>query len=261
MKNDFTFIIPDFPGHGNSKGSIPHSSVGFLDDYASCLDTLAKNICPNPYKLIGYSLGAYTAFHYLSKSDAYLPSQYLHIDHTPFPKSDVGWQGSMNTKIMDQFRETHNLVLAGDHSIPYLNLDQLPHSIQQSYYRALALMNKESISNPLLKQFSSILPRIPVLGKKLEKRVEWPWAYAIIKAYHSGTFDLRNISYKINVPTLLLCGQNNTVFPPASMEHILSQMPNARMISFENSNHDLPFNEPLRFTQILKDFVNNEGVQ
>lgn len=256
LKNDFTFIIPDLPGHGISKGTLPHSPVGFLDDYASCLDTLAKMIGPNqPYSLIGYSLGAYTSLYYLSKSDVVLPEKYMHIDHTLFPQHDEGWNGSMNNKILDQFKETHDLVVAGNEEVPYLDLDLIPSSIRQSYYRSLDMMNENSITNILIKKVTSMIPRLPVVGKAMQDRVEWPWAYAIIKAYYSGTFDLRKSIEKIQTPTLVLCGKNNSVFPPESMEYMHSRMAKVRLISFEKSNHDLLFNEPVQFTRILRNFL------
>ena len=182
----------------------------------------------------------------------------MHIDHTLFPQQEDGWTGSMNNRIMNQFKETHDLVVGGDKEIPYLDLDQLPTPIQRSYFRALAMMNEKSISSSLLKKFSSILSNVPVIGKTLQDRVEWPWAYAIIKAYHLGIFDLRKEIEQVQVPTLLLCGKNNTVFSPSSMEYMLSHMDNVRLISFEKSNHDLLFNEPFRFSRILRNFLYQE---
>lgn len=259
LKNDFTFLMPDLPGHGGSKGSLPHSQIGFLEDYAACLAALAKTIEPNEfYGLVGYSLGAYTSLHYLSKAEVMLPKKYMYIDHTLFPQSDDGWDGSMNNEIMNQFKETHGLVVAGDKETPYLSLEKLPPHIQQSYFQALAMMNEKSLSNRLLKKIVSLLPGIPVFGTAMKSRVEWPWAYSIIKAYSLGLFDLRSSVEKVQIPTFVLCGRSNSVFPSASMEYMESRMTNVRLISFEKSNHDLIFNEPLHFGRVLRKFLYQE---
>jgi len=54
---------------------------------------------------------------------------------------------------------------------------------------------------------------------------------------------------KIKIPSLLLCGEFDTLTPPALMEDIASKIPNSKFLVVPNSGHMSPIENP--------DFVNN----
>lgn len=67
--------------------------------------------------------------------------------------------------------------------------------------------------------------------------------------------DLRNGLSEIDVPTLLLYGDQSKVYPSDVGAWIQSQIPEAELVTFADSGH-YPFREELeKFNEAVRDFV------
>jgi pimeloyl-ACP methyl ester carboxylesterase len=69
--------------------------------------------------------------------------------------------------------------------------------------------------------------------------------------------DWRDVLPKINVPTLVLAG-NLSLFPPAGIEWVASQIPGAEHYTFsseEKGSHFVFWENPVKFNAVVKDFL------
>jgi pimeloyl-ACP methyl ester carboxylesterase len=67
--------------------------------------------------------------------------------------------------------------------------------------------------------------------------------------------DARALLPSIRVPTLVLHGRHDTIFPPAAAEHVASHVRGARLVVFEESAHAPMIEETERFNAELGAFV------
>ncbi|HEX2271390.1 MAG TPA: alpha/beta fold hydrolase [Pyrinomonadaceae bacterium] len=61
---------------------------------------------------------------------------------------------------------------------------------------------------------------------------------------------------KIKVPTLILWGDKETVFPRSEQDLLLAALPNARLKVYEDTGHSMHWERPERFAKDLQEFMN-----
>ena len=61
---------------------------------------------------------------------------------------------------------------------------------------------------------------------------------------------------KIKVPTLILWGDKETVFPRSEQDLLLASLPNARLKVYEDTGHGMHWERPERFAKDLQEFMN-----
>jgi pimeloyl-ACP methyl ester carboxylesterase len=61
---------------------------------------------------------------------------------------------------------------------------------------------------------------------------------------------------KIKVPTLILWGDKETVFPRSEQDALLAALPNARLKVYEDTGHAMHWERPERFAKDLQEFMN-----
>lgn len=61
---------------------------------------------------------------------------------------------------------------------------------------------------------------------------------------------------KIRVPTLILWGDKETVFPRSEQDALLAALPNARLKVYEDTGHAMHWERPERFAKDLQEFMN-----
>ncbi|MCB0363181.1 MAG: alpha/beta hydrolase, partial [Bdellovibrionales bacterium] len=252
-----TFYAIDLPGHGCSYEVEPQSKAGFLVDYAECIGRLVEILSGKPYKLVGFSIGAYASLKFISDKISLLPQKYLHIDHTPFPQTTQGWNGQMQSEILNLFDQLQRLVVENNSDVANCGFSDLPDNIKNKYFETIEALNDFSITNKFLGSALRRLYQLPLLGHRLHERVAWPWGLNIIESYHSGKFDLRPCLRDIRVPTLLLVGQNNELFSPEGMKYMNQEMPSSRLVNFD-TNHDIPLAAPFKLIKIMSNFIARE---
>jgi pimeloyl-ACP methyl ester carboxylesterase len=59
---------------------------------------------------------------------------------------------------------------------------------------------------------------------------------------------------KIKVPTLILCGAEDAIAPPAEMEQIAAAIPGARYVSIAGAGHMAPLEKPTEVNKAIRDF-------
>ena len=60
---------------------------------------------------------------------------------------------------------------------------------------------------------------------------------------------------KISVPTLVMAGEEDTVYPPELAREMARRIPGAKLVMFEGTGHLANLEQPERFNQALLDFL------
>ena len=91
-----------------------------------------------------------------------------------------------------------------------------------------------------------------------ERTKELPVRIAPLKTFNdreAPTLDLRPQLHKISVPTLIVVGRHDFITNVAMAEEMLKHIPSARLVIFEDSGHYAMVEEPGKFYQVIKEFV------
>jgi 3-oxoadipate enol-lactonase len=83
-----------------------------------------------------------------------------------------------------------------------------------------------------------------------------PVAY-LIGAEAVWLADQRNRARDIRVPTLVLCGVEDKVTPPALSHELVELIPGARYVEIANSGHLTNLEQPREFNRIVEEFIGN----
>jgi proline iminopeptidase len=71
----------------------------------------------------------------------------------------------------------------------------------------------------------------------------------------AASMDLRPALKKLQIPALVIAGRHDCVTPLAMSEEIAREIPDARLEVFENSGHFAHVEEPERFCEVLRRFL------
>jgi 3-oxoadipate enol-lactonase len=67
--------------------------------------------------------------------------------------------------------------------------------------------------------------------------------------------DLRGALFAISIPTLLIAGENDGVYPAAMSRAMAEAIPRAKLVVLPRVNHVLPLNEPMPVAMTIRDFI------
>ena len=67
-----------------------------------------------------------------------------------------------------------------------------------------------------------------------------------------GRKDGRGDLHAIRVPTVVLCGRQDILTPPALHQEMVDSIPGARLVIVENSGHLAPLEQPVGVTAVLR---------
>lgn len=254
LRDRYTFYLPDLPGFGSHRDTLPEPGEGVLEHYAKYLKQVIAETGESKVILVGYSLGSLTSLQ-LQATGGFGPvKRYLHIDHSPCPKRITGWDGGIHPELWALFEEITAMV-DKDRAQALVGLEKLREPLATRYLNLLEILGEKSITLPALRAINSILHRAPVVKTLVAGRASWPWSYAVIQGYLKGEYDFRESIKSLTIPVTVLSGQRSELFGPSAVEIMQKNLPNAKFVKFARSGHDLIFNEPLHFAKVLKDFL------
>ncbi|MGZ9225830.1 MAG: alpha/beta fold hydrolase, partial [Anaerolineales bacterium] len=91
-----------------------------------------------------------------------------------------------------------------------------------------------------------------------ERTKDLPISIAPLKTFNdkeAATMDLRPNLKKIIAPTLVIVGRHDFITNAAMAEEMVKHVPNARLEVFEDSGHFALVEEPEKFHQVVRQFV------
>jgi len=71
--------------------------------------------------------------------------------------------------------------------------------------------------------------------------------------------DTRNQLREINVPTLIMVGKDDELTPPKMAEELSSEIPNSKLMIFEQGGHGLYWEVPELFNESVLNFIKQHG--
>jgi non-heme chloroperoxidase len=196
-------IIPDLRGHGQSEKVLHGHTV---PNYAADLRAILTQLSVRQPVLVGWSMGAMVAYEYLR---AYGPDSVAGLVIVDQPPSDFAWDGyEFGVITLDALREMNE----------QLQLDQA--ALVSEFTQ---LMLHEPDGQTLAWMSEAILQVPPVI------------ASAILT--DQTLRDYREYLPQIDVPTLVLFGEDEKLTSPKAGRYIAESIPGARLQTFPASSH------------------------
>ncbi len=218
LSDEFTVVAWDAPGCGTS--SDPPETFR-LPEYADCLAGFIEALGLRRPHVLGHSFGAGLALE-------------LYRRHPAVPRSLVlagayaGWAGSLPT---DEVEERLRLALETAELLP----DRfVPQSIPGLF--------SDLISTEKSEQLAAIMSEARPAGTRV-------MAHAFAEA------DLRDVLPKIQVPTLLLCGDADERSPVPLAEALHAAIPTSRIVVLRGLGHESYLESPERFNAEVREFL------
>jgi 3-oxoadipate enol-lactonase len=220
LSQDFHVVAPDLRGFGQSDvtpGTVTMDQ--FADDLAALLDSLGIE---QPVALCGLSMGGYIAF--------------------AFCRRHLGRLG--------------HLILCDTRS----DADSPP------VRRGRLAMAEQVLKSGSSSVVAAMLPRLlaeatterrPAVVERLTKMIQSmdPQGVAAAQRGMAAREDATAMLSQIGVPSLVVCGQQDSVSPPAHMRAMAAAMPEARFVEIPDAGHMSPMENPAAVDAAIRDFL------
>jgi pimeloyl-ACP methyl ester carboxylesterase len=219
LGDDFTVVALDAPGAGRSGD--PPESFG-MAGYADCLAGLVERLGLGRPHLAGLSFGGALA---------------LHRRHPAVPRTLVlasayaGWAGSLPAEVTEQ-RLGQAMVLA-----------DLPPA--EFVGRLLPTMFSEGTPPELVEAFGASMLGFHPAGFRAMAR--------------ASAEDLRDALPRVDVPTLLVCGDQDVRAPLAVAEGLHTAIPGSTLVVLPDAGHICNVEAPEAFNQAVRSFLQSSG--
>lgn len=218
LSDEYTVIAWDNPGSGRS--SDPPESFT-LPDFADCLAEFIRAVGAERPHVVGLSFGGGLSLE-------------LYRRHRRIPRSLVladayaGWSGSLPP---DEVEHRLNQVL------------ELAERPPDEFARAVApTMFSPSVPDAVLRVFAGSITKFHPVGLR-----------AMARSFAAA--DLRAVLPGIEVPTLLLYGDQDVRAPLSVAENLHAAIPGSRLVIIPNAGHVSSVEAPERFTAELRAFL------
>ena len=73
--------------------------------------------------------------------------------------------------------------------------------------------------------------------------------------------DTRGCLHRIHVPTLILVGEHDELTPPSMARELRSEIPNGKLLVFEQGGHGLYWEVPQLFNKAIVEFLKGQGLE
>lgn len=218
-------VTYDLRGHGLSgKTGDGHSLTGYAED----LEFLTESLNLTDITLVGWSMGVPIIWTYLEQfGDDRIRAIGL-IDQTPKFYSDDDWEFAL----LGEFSEEGLAELVGGLEV-----------------------NRSEAVKPIIQAFFGEPRSEEQLAEIYARTTLTPTSVATAMLNDMVPKDFRSQLSEIDVPTLLLYGEQSVVFPGPLGEWMHEQLPDSELVLFTESGHSPFWEEPETFNAELLAFV------
>jgi 3-oxoadipate enol-lactonase len=213
---DARLIVPDLRGHGESDASARASMATYADDLAAVLDAADVD---GPVTVAGLSMGGYIAFELLRRYPERIRALVLANTRAGADAPD-GARKRLDTAARV---EREGSAVVADEMVGKL-------------FAAGA-------AGPLRERWRAIMAATPPAGvaAALRAMADRPDSMDTLRA--------------ARVPVLVVAGAEDGIVPRADAEEMRDAAPDARLEIVEGAGHMTPVEQPERFADILRDFL------
>ena len=213
---DYRLIVPDLRGFGHNAPADTLSMTTFADDLAAVLDTVGEQ---QPVVLVGLSMGGYICFEFFRRYPVRTRGLIL-VDTRAQGDDAAGKQ---------KREETAQRVLAEGSSVvaddmgQKLFAERADEALRQRWHRIMRN------SAP-----TSVAAALRAMGER-------PDSTATLAG--------------IDVPTLIVVGEDDAITPPDAARYMAERIAHARLEIVEGAGHMTPVEQPQRFAALVGDFM------
>lgn len=254
----FKFYIPDYRGFGGSNKTPFATENDVFHNHMQDIEDVVVHFQLNDFLLMGYSLGATTAMHWMQHGNFAQQSirRYLQIDQTPCIHNKADWAygllGDQQALFMHSLQQLLTILDRNSH------IDQItdfPVADKQQIIRiwgnTLASMLGKSISPTILK----LAPYNAFLFKSLVPFGSNYYMQVYLKSYLEQRYDYRQAIAKQALPMTFFVGAQSMLYAAEGQRLIANSTQQPQVIEFEQSGHTPLFNEPVKFVRELGRFL------
>jgi non-heme chloroperoxidase len=221
LSDRFQVIVPDLRGHGGSEKVLSGHTV---PQYAADLHAIAAGLSVRRPVLVGWSMGAMVGYEYLRAYGRDAVAGLVIVDQPP---SDFAWDGyEFGVFTMDALRDMNE----------QLQLDQA--AVVDEFTR---LMLHKPDEQTLAWMAAEILRVPPVIASTI--------------LLDQTLRDYRDFLPQIDVPALVLFGEDDKLTSPRAGAYIADRIPGGRLRTFADSSHCPFWEESGAFNDEVAAFV------
>jgi pimeloyl-ACP methyl ester carboxylesterase len=213
-------IVPDLRAHGDSQiVPGPYSMDLFADDLAALLDALEIN---EPITLCGLSMGGYVAFAFFRRHRQRLEALVLAATRA----GEDTAEGKSGREMAASQAQTLGSGIIVDGMLPKMLAPAMYQKNPALVVQARSIMEHNSIESYMGDLYG-------------------------MRDRPDSTPTLR----EIDIPTLILHGREDQIFPVLEAESMHSHIPNSRLVLIPDSGHLLNLEQPELFNSAMRDFL------
>ncbi len=218
-------IALDLRGHGLSgKTDEGHR----LDQYARDVHHLLAELDLAEVTVVGWSMGASVILSYLTQFGTDRIRSVAFVEQSPRYLSAPDWE----------------YPLAGGYS---------PEDL--AAFNQNLLFDRPSAAKRFIQSIFAEAPPAETIDEMYAETTKTPTAVAIASMTDMTYTDLRPALEKVTVPALLLYGEQSKLFPGDLGGWLQGQIPDSKLVRFEQSGHCPFWEEPEKFNREVADFV------
>ncbi len=217
LSGEFRCIVPDLRGFGRSEATAHASIEMYSDDLAAVLDGAEVR---GSVPVIGLSMGGIIAMEFFRRHRARVSALVL-VDTRALPETP---EGRVRREEIAQTVERENSARAA----------------------------VEALRDKILS------PAAPEAMKRrwMEEMMKSPPAGVAAGARAlAGRPDLRPLLPRIDVPTLVVVGEDDQITPPSLMREMHEAIPGSRFVVIPGAGHLTPVEKPGEFVDALRGFI------
>lgn len=225
LAESYHVVTVDLRGHGLSgKTDENHRLVQYGRDIHHLLESLDLE----DVTLVGWSMGTAVILNYLDQFGEDRLRSVVFVDQSPKFFSDDDWEYPV-------FGEFSAEALSG--LLENLRFD------------------RPGVVKPFIESMFADSPSEETVDEMYAETMKTPTSAATAILGDMAATDLRYILPEIEVPTLLLYGEQSTIFPGDVGQWMQNQIPDSELVTFAESGHCPFWEEPDKFNKTLAEFV------
>jgi pimeloyl-ACP methyl ester carboxylesterase len=222
FRDRYRTIVLDLRSHGRS----PHVHEGHtVAQYARDLDAVIGELGLTGAVVVGWSMGALVIWDYVRQFGSGSLGGVVVVDQSP---SDYRWP---------------------DWPHGFLDFEGLCHVM------SAVQTDREALVRDFLPLMFKEPPTEHDKAWMVEEILRLPASVASAIIFDQTVQDYRSVLPSVTVPALVVTGADEKLVPVAAEEEVASQLPDARLVVFEESGHCPFLEEPDRFNQVVDEFV------
>lgn len=247
------FVMLDFRGFGGSRQARLTQADALGQNADDVQDLLAHLGLERP-RMVGFSIGAASAFAYQRAYGFDHLRAYMHVDQTPCIANKPDWRwglmGDDNAAALERGRTLVQAFEGVERDRPF---NALPRHLQNQFWGWFAEFFRSC--------FGKIWWRLLLgaggtrYGRSLLDPNNWGAYLSCVQSFIEQDYDFRDSLRRVRTPFWILVGRRSQVFPAEGQRRIADLVPGARVHEFRGVGHVIPVEAPMRFTYALGHFL------